>query len=125
MIFGLFLSGCGGGSSDPGIDSNALILVIDPQGNPVPGATVWVPADAAAQEFLSSEPKLFVDPQGNSCANPPGTALFLACTGSDGIAILPCGDNGTFLLNYFLGAQNGTTSAKCGQNGVVAAPLNP
>ncbi len=125
LLLGLLLPACGNNPLADGITANVLVLVLDPDGNPVPGATVWVPTDGAAQRFAEAGEKRFVDPQGNSCANPPADALFLACTGSDGIAVLPCGDRGTFLLEYFLGAQSGTTNARCAQEGVVPAPLNP
>jgi len=119
----LFASACGSFSSSQGITSNVLILVTDAQGDPVPGATVWIPADNPQMRIEDEDALVLVDEQGNACADPPETAVFAACTGTDGIALLPCGNRGTYLVNFASGAQTGVTSAKCGQSGVVPAPF--
>jgi len=122
----LLASGCGSfRSSSHGINSNVLILVTDVDGNPVPGATVWIPADDAAMAIDAQDASELVDEQGNACADPPETAIFEACTGNDGIALLPCGNHATYLVKYASGAQSGMTNAKCAQAGVVPAPLGP
>lgn len=122
------LSACGGvlSASPDGITAHVLVLVTEAGGDPVPGATVWVPADPApAALVLAEEGGLaLVDEQDNTCADPPAAALFAACTDAEGIALLPCGGEGVFLLNYFKDAASGTTSAKCAEGGVVPAPLN-
>jgi len=130
----LLASGCGSFRSSShgfnvpppnGINSNVLILVTDVDGNPVPGATVWIPADDAAMQIDTQDALDLVDEQGNACADPPETAIFEACTGNDGIALLPCGNHATYLVKYASGAQSGMTNAKCAQAGVVPAPLGP
>lgn len=121
------LSACGAVSKPDGITANMLVLVTDASGSPVSGATVWIPADSpAAAQLLSGQDGLaLVDEQGNTCADPPASALFVACTDAEGIALLPCGGDGVFLLNYFKDAASGVTSAKCGGAGVVPAPFDP
>lgn len=124
------LSACGGilSPSPDGITAHVLVLVTDAGGNPVPGATVWVPADPAppALALAGEEGGLaLVDEQGNACADPPAAVLFAACTDAEGLALLPCGGNGVFLLNYFKDAASGTTSAKCAEGGVVPAAFDP
>lgn len=121
-------SACGGILASDGITAHVLVLVTDAGGNPVPGATVWVPADPAPQALafaVGEEGLALVDEQGNTCADPPAEALFAACTDAEGVALLPCGGEGVFLLNYFKDAASGTTSAKCAEGGVVPAPFDP
>lgn len=121
----LLPSACGSFSSSQGITSNVLVLVTDVQGNPVPGATVWIPADNPQMRTDDDGALALVDEQGNLCADPPVAAVFAACTGTDGIALLPCGNQGTYLVNFSSGSQSGVINAKCGQSGVVPAPLEP
>lgn len=132
LILGFYagLSACGGilSPSPDGITAHVLVLVTDAGGNPVPGATVWVPADPEPQALTLAGEEwglALVDEQGNTCADPPAAALFAACTDAEGLALLPCGDDGVFLLNYFKDAASGTTSAKCAEGGVVPAPFDP
>jgi hypothetical protein len=103
-----------------------LVLVTDGNGDPVPGATVWVPADPALRtQGLAEEGLALVDSQGNSCADPPALALFSACTDAEGIAVLTCGNDAIYLVNYFKDGASGATNGKCAQSGVVPAPLDP
>lgn len=115
---------CGGRASGGGITAGVFVLVTDADQAPVPGATVWIPADPAMQ-VEDFEGLALVDPQGNSCADPPAPALFAACTNTEGIALLPCGGEGVYLVNYFKDAASGTTNAECTATGVVPAPLDP
>jgi len=100
-------------------------LVTDSGGQPVSGATVWVPADAAALVAGTSLPEglALTDSEGNSCADPPEPALFAACTGSDGIALLQCGGESTFLFKFQKDSNQNSATGTCGKGGVVAAPL--
>lgn len=121
----LGLLACGKVNPSEGINSHALILVTDAQGDPVAGATVWIAEDFAAFRSEGLEVLALTDEQGNACEDPPSPALFAACTDEQGIAILPCGGSGVYLVNYFKDVAEGIINAKCGDDGVVPAPLNP
>ena len=128
LLLWLSLTGvasCGAVNPPTGITSHVLVLVTDSQGNPVVGATVWVPADMPEQALEESGGLALTDGQGNVCADPPSLALFSACTDAGGVALLPCGDQGVYLVNYFKDEASGVTNAKCGDDGVVPAPFNP
>jgi hypothetical protein len=108
---------CGSFSADNGIPAQALILVTDSAGNPVAGATVWVPAD--------SGDSVGIDTSGQGCASPPPPVLFASCTGEDGIALLQCADGATFLFQYAKDGAEGMISGECGNGDILPAPLNP
>ncbi len=108
---------CGSFTAEGGIPSQALILVTDSVGNPVAGATVWVPAD--------SGDSVGTDTSGQSCAPAPPPVLFASCTGEDGIALLQCADGVTFLFQYAKDGAEGTISGECGNGDILPAPLNP
>lgn len=100
-----------------GIPAQALILVIDSQGNPVSGATVWVPADSGEGPGLDST--------NGSCDPAPQPVLFASCSGDDGIALLQCADGTTFLFQYAKDGLEGTISGQCGDGNIIQAPLGP
>lgn len=107
---------CGSFSADGGIPAQALILVIDSAGNPVPGATVWVPADSGQAPGT--------DTTGLACPPPPPPVLFASCTGEDGIALLQCADGTVFLFQYAKDGAEGTVSGECGNGDILPAPLD-
>jgi hypothetical protein len=118
LMLGLVFSSaaCGSFTAEGGIPAQALILVIDSVGNPVPAATVWVPADAGDASGGT-------DTSGGTCEPAPPPVLFASCTGADGIALLQCADGATFLFQYAKDGQEGTISGKCGNGDILQAPL--
>lgn len=108
---------CGSFTANGGIPAQALILVVDSAGNPVPGATVWVPADSGGETPI--------DTTDGSCEAPPPPVLFASCTGEDGIALLQCADGATFLFQYAKDGLEGTISGPCGDGSILQAPLGP
>lgn len=105
------------GTDDRGIPGQALILVTDNAGNPVAGATVWVPADSGDE--------VAIDTSGQGCEPAPPPVLFASCTGEDGIALLQCADGATFLFQYAKDGAEGMISGECGNEDILPAPLNP
>jgi hypothetical protein len=103
-------------SGESGIPAQALILVVDSAGNPVPDATVWVPAD-------TGDDSVGTDTSGGACEPAPPPVLFASCTGADGIALLQCADGATFLFQYAKDGQEGTISGECGNGDILQAPL--
>jgi len=115
----LALSGasCGSFTAEGGTPSQALILVTDSAGNPVAGATVWVPAD--------SGDGVGTDTSGQGCAPAPQPVLFASCTGEDGIALLQCADGSIFLFQFAKDGAEGMISGECGTGDILSAPFNP
>ncbi|HKX13322.1 MAG TPA: Ig-like domain-containing protein [bacterium] len=108
---------CGSFTADGGIPGQALILVTDNAGNPVAGATVWVPADSGDE--------VAIDTSGQGCEPAPPPVLFASCTGEDGIALLQCAEGATFLFQYAKEGAEGMISGECGNGDILPAPLNP
>jgi len=117
LAWALGSASCGAFSAEGGIPAQAIILVTDSAGNPVPGATVWVPAD--------SGDGVGTDTSGEACAPAPPPVLFASCTGEDGIALLQCADGAVFLFQYAKDGLEGMISGKCGDGNILPAPLNP
>lgn len=118
------------GSTNPagpdGVPGQVTVAVQAPNGDPISGATVWVPSGGAALKALKvqSAGKALTDSQGNTCADTPEPASSAACSGVDGQAILECAGEGLIDIKFAKGSFSGIFQATCGQAELATASFS-
>lgn len=106
-----------GSSSGTGTAGQITLNITAPNGDPIAGATVWVPessSDIVKAIKVDARNKSLTDDQGNTCADPATTALYSACTNASGQAILQCDGTGTVTANVAKGSFASTIQFTCG-----------
>ncbi len=112
-----------GPTGTPGTPGQLSVAVTAPNGDPISGATVWVPAGSASLKAMGvqSTSKGLVDAAGNSCADVPEANTSAACTGSDGRALLLCDGENPVDVKFAKGSFTGILQATCGQGELATA----
>lgn len=124
LALALSIGACGsGGEDNEGIPGQVSVAVSAPNGDPISGATVWVPNGAATMKSLQvdSSTKALTDDEGETCADVPEPAFDSDCSGADGSATLACEGEGEITIKFAKGSFSGVLSATCGQAAVVQA----
>lgn len=116
---GTTASGGGGGSSETGSATVTGILT-QPNGDPLPGALVYVEEGSGSAALIVKSKKRLTDDEGNTCEDPPSgiTTAASDCTAGDGsfsFQIPDCSDvgfsGGNVTVHFRLGAIVGSFTA--------------
>ncbi len=108
-------SSSGGSSGTAGQISG---LVTAPNGDPISGATVWVPEASASVSALKIKRTGKKLTDGDlTCEDTPESASDATCSATDGSFTVECTGTGSTTVKYAKGSFSGTATIDCGDNG--------
>ncbi|OGQ07307.1 MAG: hypothetical protein A3G32_04860 [Deltaproteobacteria bacterium RIFCSPLOWO2_12_FULL_40_28] len=119
VIFSTISCGGSDSSSSSGTAGRISGTVTSPNGDPVSGATVWIPSTSStATKVLqvNSKVKGLTDGDGESCSDPSSTASDSDCSSATGAFTVECSGTGSQTVNFAKGSFTGDTTVNCGSN---------
>lgn len=124
--FALLTQACGStATTATGTADQITATIQSPNGDPVAGATVWIPSSTSvsASKLIKGSKNIITGTGGITCDDTPEAASDSDCSSATGAVTLSCTGTGSTTVKYAKGSFSGSTTIACGATATTTSFL--